>query len=162
MDKAADKAGKVDDRDKAAGVDDRDESGDDSSPGGGPGGGPVGLGLRFSAEPPGVVAVFRPRREHTGAPGLLHGGIAATCLDETMAALGFVLDGVHCVTATLELRYRRPVPVDGQPLRAEAWRDHAHTRRRQRVRGRLLLADGSVAVEASGIFVQVSRPPSGT
>jgi hypothetical protein len=79
-----------------------------------------------------------------------------------MAALGFVLDRVHCVTATLELRYRRPVPVDGQPLRAEAWRDHAHSRRRQRVRGRLLLADGSVAVEASGIFVQVSRPPSGT
>jgi len=69
---------------------------------------------------------------------------------------------VHCVTATLELRYRRPVPVDGRPLRAEAWRDHTRSRRRQRVRGRLLLPDGSVAVEASGIFVQVTRPPSGT
>jgi acyl-coenzyme A thioesterase PaaI-like protein len=103
-----------------------------------------------------VVAVFRPRREHRGAPGLLHGGVAATCLDETMAAVGYVLDGVHLVTATLQLRYRRPVPLDGRPLRAEAWRDDGAPRRRQRVHGRLLLADGTVAVEARGIFVQFS------
>ena len=127
------------------------QSGDDSSVGRGP----AGLGLRFSAEPPGVVAVFRPRPEHRGAPGLLHGGLAATCLDETMAAVGYVLDGVHLVTATLELKYRRPVPIDGRPLRAEAWRDNPAPRRRQRLRGRLLLADGTVAVEATGIFVQV-------
>jgi len=130
-----------------------ESSGDDSSEGGGP----VGLGLVFSAEAPGVVARFRPRPEHRGAPGLLHGGVAATCLDETMAAVGYLLDGVHLVTATLELRYRRPVPLDGRPLRAEAWRDCVQPRRRQRVRGRLLLSDGTVAVEASGIFVQVSR-----
>jgi acyl-coenzyme A thioesterase PaaI-like protein len=118
---------------------------------------PIGLGLEFTAEAPGVTAAFRPRPEHCGAPGILHGGVAATCLDETMAALGFVIDGVHCVTATLELRYRRPVPVDGRPLRTEAWRDRTDNRRRQRVNGHLLLADGTVAVEASGIFVQVDR-----
>ena len=37
------------------------------------------------------MAEFRPKPEHQGAPGILHGGVAATCLDETMAALGFVL-----------------------------------------------------------------------
>lgn len=104
-----------------------------------------------------MVATFHPRPEHRGAPGLLHGGVAATCLDETMAVLGYVLDGVHCVTATLELRFRRPVPLDGQSLTVEAWRDRPEPRRRQRVHGRLLLADGTPAVEASGIFVQVSR-----
>lgn len=88
---------------------------------------------------------------------MLHGGVAATCLDETMAVLGYLLDGVHCVTATLELRYRRPVPLDGRPVTVEAWRDRPESRRRQRVHGRLLLPEGLVAVEASGIFVQVQR-----
>lgn len=116
---------------------------------------PVGLGLTFEARPPGAVARFRPRPEHRGAPGMLHGGVAATCLDETMAALGWLLDRVHTVTATLELRYRRPVPLDGSTLTIEAWRDRPESRRRQRVHGRLLLADGASAVEARGIFVQV-------
>ena len=49
--------------------DDGDDRGDDS---------PIGLGLRFSAEDPGLVAVFAPRAEHRGAPGFLHGGLAAT------------------------------------------------------------------------------------
>ena len=110
--------------------------------------------LRFSAEPPGCVATFSPGPEHEGAPGFLHGGVAATCLDETMAALGWFLDRVHCVTATLNLRYRRPVPIGVGAVRVEAWRDRSESRRRQRVFGRLLLPDGAVAVEANGIFVQ--------
>lgn len=115
---------------------------------------PLGLGLRFKKEPPGLVARFEPKAGHRGPPGFLHGGIAATVLDETMASLGWALDGVPCVTATLDLRYRKPVPLDGRPIRIEAWRERPEPRRTQRVQGRLLLADGTVAVEASGIFVQ--------
>jgi acyl-coenzyme A thioesterase PaaI-like protein len=117
----------------------------------------AGLRLQFRREEPGLVATFVPRSQHRGGPGVLHGGLAATALDETMAALGWVLDEVHCVTATLEVRYRRAVPLDGSTLRVEAWRERPEARRRQRVHGRLLLADGTVAVEASGIFVQVQR-----
>jgi hypothetical protein len=39
-------------------------------------------------------------------------------------------------------------------VRIEVWRERAEPRKTQRVNGRLLLADGTVAVEASGIFVQ--------
>jgi acyl-coenzyme A thioesterase PaaI-like protein len=117
---------------------------------------PLGLGLEFSTEPPGLVARFRPRADQHGPPGYLHGGLAASCLDETMARLGYVLDGVHTVTGTLELRFRRPVPLDGQPVRIEAWPEHdGAVRRARRVRGRILLASGAVAVEARGLFVQV-------
>ena len=112
------------------------------------------MGLDFRAEEPGVVATFVPRYEHRGAPGFLHGGFAAMALDETLAAIGWLLDGVHVVTATLELRYRRPVPISGEPLRIEAWRaDRGMTGRRLRAEGRLLLGDGTVAVEGRGIFV---------
>ncbi|HUQ39766.1 MAG TPA: PaaI family thioesterase [Acidimicrobiales bacterium] len=116
---------------------------------------PIGLGLEFAPDGDRLRATFMPRPEHRGGPGLLHGGVAATVLDETMAALGFVLDDVHCMTATLELKYRKPVPLDGKPLTCESWRDRREASRRQRVHGRLLLHDGTVAVEAHGIFVQV-------
>jgi acyl-coenzyme A thioesterase PaaI-like protein len=118
---------------------------------------PLGLGLVFRKEPPGLVAVFEPKPGHRGPPGFLHGGIAATVLDETMASVGWAMDDVPCVTATLELKYRRPVPLDGRPVRIEAWRDRVEPRKMQRVQGRLLLADGTVCVEASGIFVQSPR-----
>jgi acyl-coenzyme A thioesterase PaaI-like protein len=113
------------------------------------------MGLDFRVEEPGVVATFSPRYEHRGAPGFLHGGFAAMALDETLAAVGWLLDGTHVVTATLELRYRRPVPLAGGPLRVEAWRvgDAVPATRRWRVEGRLLLADGTLAVEGRGIFV---------
>ncbi len=116
---------------------------------------PLGLELQWSVEPPGLVATFHPTKRHQGRPGFLHGGMAATVLDETMAGLGWALDRIRTVTATLELRYRNPVPLDGRPLRVEAWRDRPEPRRAQRVRGRLVLADGMVAVEANGIFVAV-------
>ena len=118
---------------------------------------PLGLGLRFRKEAPGLVATFEPTGAHRGPPGFLHGGIAATVLDETMASVGWAMDNVPCVTATLELKYRKPVPLDGRPIRIEAWRDRAEPRKMQRVQGRLLLEDGTVCVEASGIFVQAPR-----
>ena len=114
------------------------------------------LGLQWSKEAPGVVTTFTPAPEHRGPAGFLHGGLAATVLDETMAGLGIVLDGAHTVTATLSLKYRQPIPLDGRPLRTEAWREDARAGRRiQQVHGRLLLPDGTVAVEASGLFVRV-------
>ena len=121
----------------------------------------LGLGLRFRLEgragtTPLLVATFRPKPRHQGAPGFLHGGVAATCLDEAMAGVGYALDRIHTVTATLNLKYRRPVPLAAVPLRVEAWRDRAEPRRQQRVRGRLLLPDGTLAVEGDGIFVQAT------
>jgi len=113
------------------------------------------LGLEWSREAPGLVSTFTPDSSHRGRPGFLHGGLAATVLDETMAALGWATDGIHTVTATLELRYRHPVPLDGHPLRIEAWRDGPEPRRVHKVHGRILLADGTAAVEATGLFVRV-------
>jgi acyl-coenzyme A thioesterase PaaI-like protein len=123
---------------------------------------PISLGLQFARENDVCVATFVPRKEHRGVPGFLHGGVASTVLDETMASVGFMLDGVHCVTATLELKFRKPVPLNGESLRIEAWRDESGRtsapRRRHTVLGRLVLADGGVAVTATGIFISV---PSG-
>ena len=112
--------------------------------------------LQWSVEPPGLVSVFEPSEEHAGRPGFLHGGLAATLLDETMAALSWATDRVHAVTATLSLRYRLPVPIGAGPLRMEAWFADGRPRRVRKIEGRLLLPDGTLAVEATGLFVRVS------
>jgi acyl-coenzyme A thioesterase PaaI-like protein len=111
--------------------------------------------LQWSVESPGLVAVFEPDASHCGRPGFLHGGLAATLLDETMAALSWAVHRTHSVTATLSLQYRVPVPVDGGPLRVEAWFADERLRRVRKVHGHLLLADGAQAVEATGLFVRV-------
>lgn len=134
------------DRTRPLGLDLRfalEDEGDDS---GGGDGGDIGRGPR-------LVASFTPTEAHRGRPGFLHGGVAAACLDETMAGLSWALDRRRVVTATLELKYRRPVPLDGTAVRLEAWRPGPSPRR---VLGRLLLADGRVAVDAKGIFVELA------
>lgn len=62
-----------------------------------------------------------------GAPGVVHGGVQATLLDEAMGiAARAGGEEIDLVTVDFELRYRRPVPT-GVPLR---------------VRGRLVRAEG--------------------
>ena len=112
--------------------------------------------LEWSLEPPGRVSTFLPTAADCGRPGFLHGGLAATLLDETMAALSWATRREHSVTATLSLRYRIPVPVDDGPLRMEAWYADSRPRRVREVHGRLLLRDGTAAVEATGLFVRVA------
>lgn len=112
--------------------------------------------MEFALEDDGrVTAVFSPRQEHVGLPDLLHGGLAATALDETMAWVGLLRDGVPLVTATLNIRYVRLVAIDGRSLRIEARRHRPEPTTRQNITGRILSADGEVAVEAKGLFVQM-------
>ena len=116
---------------------------------------PSGLGLEVHHAGDGTGhGVLRPRPEHEGPPGHLHGGLAATALDETMAWIAHETEDEACVTATLSVRYRKPVPLGDGPYRIEVETLKAGERRRK-MAGRLLLGDGTVAVEAEGVFVKI-------
>ena len=121
---------------------------------------PFDIDMKWSREAPGLVATFTPGPQHYGPADSLHGGIAALCLDECMAALGHALDRIHTITGTLHIKYRKPIPLDGRPIRIEAWRDAA-PRRATKVFGRIVTADGDVAVEANGLFIRVSADAYG-
>ncbi len=104
-----------------------------------------------------LVGEVVPDAAWSGAPGFLHGGMAAALLDDCMGGLSHGLDHIATITATLELRFRRPVPLDGRPLRVESWRESPDLRHRNRVHGRLLLADGTPAVEATALMVSTNQ-----
>lgn len=78
---------------------------------------PHGLHVRTVDRDDGSVAAEIKLPEHfRGAPGIAHGGIQATVLDEVMgqaahAALDDQSHETNIVTVELSLRYRRPAPV---------------------------------------------------
>jgi uncharacterized protein (TIGR00369 family) len=81
---------------------------------------PRGLQLTFyQTGPAEVTADYTVKEGYQGYPGVVHGGIVASMLDE-MA--GRALMGVDpqqsrfFATARLDIQYRKPVPV-GEPLR---------------------------------------------
>ena len=116
----------------------------------GEGGGPGDA----AAAGPELLGIFTPRQEHQSYPGRLHGGISSAILDETIGrAISIVHPGAWGVTAELTVRYRRPVPLDGE-IRAIG-RITRDTRRLFEGTGEILLADGSVAVEASGKYLKM-------
>jgi acyl-coenzyme A thioesterase PaaI-like protein len=87
---------------------------------------------------------------------VLHGGVLATILDESLSRAA-VFAGKWMMTARLELRYRRSAPV-GQTLRVTA--------RPTRVRSRMVSAAGAVTLasdpsvvyaEAEGTFLPITE-----
>src|SRR5829696_6554524 len=59
-----------------------------------------------------VLATLHPRPEFQSYPGVLHGGLSATALDEVMGYASILLAGIWAATATMDLRYRAQVPYD--------------------------------------------------
>lgn len=114
---------------------------------------PIGLRVDEFVEVDGhVEATFLARPEYQGTTGALHGGIAATALDEILVWAGILQQGVLTVTGKMEIRYRAPVQPHGGRVRVRARVDERRGRRLT-ISGELLAADGSAAVTASGLYL---------
>ena len=112
----------------------------------------------FYDQPDGsLLARFTGREEHQGYPGRMHGGVIAGVMDETIGrAITVGLEPgqeVWGVTAELNVRFRKPVPLDVE-LTAVG-RITRDTRLLFEGTGELLLPDGTVAVEAKGKYLKL-------
>ena len=121
---------------------------------------PAGIDLRdLRLDDDGITrATLNPRPHHAGFPDVLHGGIAMAALDEAMAYACTLTTGSWVATAKIEVKFRRPVPASGA-LRLEAGIESGT--RRFHTWGRLLLEDGTVAVQATGLFLPAPRAMTG-
>ena len=113
---------------------------------------PIGLKVKFYQRGNQVFTHFTPGPEHQGYPDRMHGGIASTLLDETVGRAGFIY-GYWTFTAELKVRYRKPIPL-GQEITVvgEMVRDRG---RAIEAKGQIILADGSIAMDASGLFIKI-------
>ena len=116
---------------------------------------PHGLHLEARAgEGVTLTAEFTVRPAHQGAPGLAHGGILASALDETLGSLNWLLRTI-AVTGRLETDFMRPVPVGTVlHLRAEVTAV-AGRKIFAAAEGRIGGPDGPLAVRADALFVEV-------
>src|SRR5436305_1243024 len=71
-------------------------------------GNPHGLHLHFHEHDGVVTSTFTTEQWQEGWEGVIHGGILATLLDESMAYVLYFA-GIRAVTARMEVRYRRPL-----------------------------------------------------
>ena len=97
---------------------------------------PRGLALRFRREGEEIHARYTIADAFHGAPGIAHGGIVATLLDEVSCALVALVLDRHVVTGELSVRYERSVPVE-TPLELVA-------RAASREHPRYVVVDGEV------------------
>ncbi|HDD62545.1 MAG: PaaI family thioesterase [Chloroflexota bacterium] len=116
---------------------------------------PAGLKASFyEVENNQLVALFTPCEEHQGYPGRLHGGLAATILDETIGrAMNINQNEIWGVTVDFNVRYKKPVPLDTE-LRVVG-RITNENRRLFEGTGEILLPDGTVAVEGRGKYIKL-------
>lgn len=113
---------------------------------------PVGLRLRIYRTSPGEIeATFTVPAHFQGYPGVLHGGITASILDEFCGRVHMGDDPLSprfVYTAKLEVKYRRNVPV-GAPLRVVG--------RAARSKGRLAEGWAGIYDEPSGELLAEGR-----
>ena len=124
---------------------------------------PIGLKMVFHEDQVRnqVRAELTVPETYRGYPGVVHGGIVATILDET-SGRALMSDSAHAqtdkdiffVTAKTEVRYRRATPTN-TPLVAVGWVEQ-RSHDRSRVKGELRLADGTLLAECESLVV---RPP---
>jgi len=114
---------------------------------------PTGLHLEFLAGEDGVVVCLPTvSRGFEGHPGLLHGGVIATLVDEAMSKAVRAL-GLTAMTRQMEVEFLRPVPsgtairIEGRVVRGEG--------RKHWTEARILNADGKILATAKGLFVEV-------
>ena len=88
-----------------------------------------------------------------GPPGHAHGGATAALLDEAMGFCCWMV-GHRVVAVRIEIDFRRMVPV-GAVATLEAAVERIEERK-VFPRARLLLPDGNVAAESSGIFLALA------
>ena len=119
---------------------------------------PVGLHLHIYETEPGVIETNYIAPEHfQGYPGVLHGGIVASLLDEMAGRVHMGNDPQHPrfqFTAKLEVKYRQNVPI-GKPLKIVGKAGKTKTRSAEAWAGIYNAETSELLAEATALLMDV-------
>lgn len=119
------------------------------------GGNEGGMRLTFGedGEAKRIRGQFTLGPRYQGGGGMAHGGIIALLLDEVMGKV-CKFSEVRAVTAEMEVKYLKPVPVDAEIV-VEGWQEEAKGRNLF-LAAEIRNADGGVLARGRGRFVAVA------
>jgi acyl-coenzyme A thioesterase PaaI-like protein len=102
-----------------------------------------------------LVAIFKTVEEHQSYPGRLHGGIAATIMDETIgrAILAGREEDVWGVTLEFNIQYKKPIPLN-EELKVVG-RITEEEERIFKGTGELYLKNGEIAAFGKGVYMKL-------
>jgi uncharacterized protein (TIGR00369 family) len=115
---------------------------------------PFGLKTFFYETDTGeLVAIFKPKQNHQGYPGRLHGGIAAAILDETAGRTITIGKDMELWGVTLEfnIKFKKPIPLE-QEIRVIA-RLKNENRKIFEATGEIINPDGEIAATGHGKYM---------
>jgi len=95
-----------------------------------------------------VFSAYTVAERYQSYPGIVHGGVLASMLDEVIGRVAMIGDHHHfMVSVKLQVRYRHPVPIE-TPLEI---RGHIVQLRGRlgKAQGEIILPDGKVACDAA-------------
>lgn len=110
---------------------------------------PIGLKLEFEYSDDSAKTTWKPTKDYEGFPGLLHGGIISTILDETMAK-AIEHSNIYAVTIEMNVKYLKKTPID-DTLTAQAML----VKKRKKIlylESQLLDSSGNITAEATAKF----------
>jgi len=117
---------------------------------------PVGLKLEFYEDPAAnqVRADFIIPDKYQGYPGVAHGGIVSTILDEISGRAAMMEEAGSRLLVTLRMtvRFRRPTPTETS-LRAVGWVERT-SGIGAKVAGEIRLPDGAVTASCTSLLVE--------
>lgn len=112
---------------------------------------PHSIGITMFVDDDGALtSEFTLNKTHQGPPGHAHGGATAAILDEVMGLVVWAA-GFKVVAANININYHKMLPLE-QPVLAVA-RITEVGERKVISEGELRLADSTVAVSGSGVYV---------
>ena len=115
---------------------------------------PYSLQMRCTLNEDGSVSgTFSPKSHLRGYTNQLHGGVVTALLDSAMAQC-LLLNKIHAVTATLDVRFRNPAPLSGTYTVTAQCVESRRTV--HRMSAQVVSGDGVVLATAKSQFVQVA------
>jgi acyl-coenzyme A thioesterase PaaI-like protein len=113
-------------------------------------GNPSGLQLKFKYDGNKAVAEFTPQEKHQGWPGVVHGGLIATMLDEAAGWAAWE-KGIDMVTAKMEVLFRNPARI-GVPLIITGAITRENTKRFEAYAS-INTRDGNLIAECDSVYI---------
>tara|TARA_B100000941_G_C28223935_1_gene408102 strand:- start:77 stop:580 length:504 start_codon:yes stop_codon:yes gene_type:complete len=100
-----------------------------------------------------IYAKYVFEKSFEGGPGLVHGGILSTVLDDMMGYATFT-QNLFCVTANLNVNFRVPSPVDKE-FELYAWVKEVDGNKVYAES--VIKSEDTIHVEADGLFINIGQ-----
>ena len=117
---------------------------------------PIGLKLEFKLEGRSLVTHWAADKRFQGYENVLHGGMIALILDETMVNLTWKRDAVPVISAELTTRFIKPARI-GDELTFSAEADDVN-KKIIFTRGRCVNGAGELIAEATAKCIRIKNP----